>query len=97
MRNETPYMAIVVTYEPVREAAQPAKSGHRQCDESWRELLTDQDMPLFDALRSWRGLSAAKKKAYRPTLSAPTVFCFLRAKAAMHVVNKETALTISHD
>ena len=54
MRNETPYMAIVVTYEPVREAAQPSRSGGRQRDESWRELLTDQDMPLFNALRSWR-------------------------------------------
>ena len=54
MRNETPYMAIVVTYEPVREVAQTSRSGGRQRDESWRELLTDKDMPLFNALRSWR-------------------------------------------
>ena len=55
MRNETPYLTVVVTYEPVLEIATTKMGQSRQRDESWRALLSDADMPLFDSLRSWRG------------------------------------------
>ncbi|MFQ5583847.1 MAG: HRDC domain-containing protein [Calditrichia bacterium] len=55
IRNETPYLAVVVTYEPVLASAKPKEAGKtRRRDESWRTLLTDAQMPLFDSLRSWR-------------------------------------------
>jgi len=70
IRNETPYLVVVIIYDPIQEI-QPANNaggssgGKNKRDESWRSLLTDKDMPLFDTLRSWRGLNAAKKKACR--------------------------------
>jgi len=56
VRNETPYLAIVVIYEPLLEPSSEQRENgkRRQRDESWRELLSDDDMPLFDSLRSWR-------------------------------------------
>lgn len=41
IRNETPYLAVVVVYEPVAEIAPKSKTGatSRQRDESWRALL----------------------------------------------------------
>ncbi len=70
IRNETPYLVVVVVYDPVQEAA-PAnttggKNGNRKKrDESWRTLLQDEDMPLFDSLRSWRS-ERCKKEGVPP-------------------------------
>ncbi|MDQ6978570.1 MAG: HRDC domain-containing protein [Mariprofundaceae bacterium] len=67
IRNETPYLAVVVIYEPVQEALKATKEGgrQRQKDESWRALLNDEDMPLFDSLRSWRS-ERCKKEGIPP-------------------------------
>lgn len=66
IRNETPYLAVVVTYEPVLEPTKSKKVGEtRQRDESWRELLSDEQMPLFDSLRSWRA-ERCKKEGIPP-------------------------------
>ncbi len=55
IRNETPYLAIVIIYEPVTEPEISKQTGQsRKRDESWRALLSDADMPIFDSLRSWR-------------------------------------------
>jgi ATP-dependent DNA helicase RecQ len=56
IKNETPYMAILVNYEPVQESSSSAvtKKGDSRRDESWRALLQEADMPLFESLRSWR-------------------------------------------
>jgi len=55
IRNESPYLAVVVVYEPVQEPQKPKVANKRQQrDETWRKLLTNEDMPLFDSLRSWR-------------------------------------------
>ncbi len=70
IRNETPYLVVVVVYDPVQEAA-PAntiggENGNRKKrDESWRMLLQDEDMPLFDSLRSWRS-ERCKKEGVPP-------------------------------
>jgi len=53
MRHEVPYLTVVVSYNlhPIEQS----KSGEKkECDESWRELLKPEDMPLFNALRDWR-------------------------------------------
>lgn len=66
IRNETPYLAVVVVYEPVLETLTAKQAGKpRQRDESWRALLSDADMPLFDSLRSWRG-ERCKKEGIPP-------------------------------
>jgi hypothetical protein len=39
IRNETPYIAIIVIYEPFLEQAKAKPAGQsRQRDESWRQL-----------------------------------------------------------
>ena len=47
---------MVVVYEAVAELVPNKKTGasSRQRDETWRALLQDADMPLFETLRSWR-------------------------------------------
>jgi ATP-dependent DNA helicase RecQ len=47
---------VVVVYEAVAELVPNKKTGasSRQRDETWRALLQDADMPLFETLRSWR-------------------------------------------
>ncbi len=66
VRNETPYLTVVVIYEPVlEETAGGGLVAPRQRDESWRALLSDADMPLFDSLRSWRG-ERCKKEGVPP-------------------------------
>jgi len=57
IRNETPYLAIVITYDIAPEdspAKSTGKAKGRKRDESWRELLQDTDMPIFNTLRDWR-------------------------------------------
>ncbi|ACF47379.1 HRDC domain protein (plasmid) [Prosthecochloris aestuarii DSM 271] len=65
IRNETPYLAVVVIFEPVLEMLSPKAGTPRRRDESWRALLGDADMPLFDSLRSWRG-ERCKKEGIPP-------------------------------
>ena len=56
VHNEKPYLAVVVVYDPVAEPTGKGKGATRRGsrDESWRTLLSDEQMPLFDTLRSWR-------------------------------------------
>ena len=55
VRNEVPYLAVLVTYglrPPVAQDA--AKQKARGRDASWRSQVSDADLPLFNALRAWR-------------------------------------------
>ena len=45
-------------------AASTPKAGQKR-DESWRDLLSEVDWPLFNALRGWRG-DRAKKEGIPP-------------------------------
>ncbi len=55
MKEEVPYLTLVVCY---RVAVLPAPADtarpEQKRDESWRELLTEADWPLFNTLRAWR-------------------------------------------
>lgn len=55
-RHDVPYLAVVVSYNlpPAASvtAQEPTKTGRRE--ETWRELLTPEDVPIFQALRDWR-------------------------------------------
>ncbi len=64
IRHEQPYLVLVVNYSlkpAVTEAvaAQPNKGSKRR-DETWRELVAEADVPLFNALRDWRAARARR-------------------------------------
>ena len=70
IRNETPYLVVIVVYDPVQETALVNKAegnnvSRNKRDESWHALLSDKDMPLFDTLRSWRS-ERCKKEGIPP-------------------------------
>lgn len=44
-----PHLAMIITYAPQSE---PDHKGSRK--DNWRDLITGDDMPLFDTLRDWR-------------------------------------------
>lgn len=66
IRNEIPYLTLVVKYFPYRTEIEPGgqaraplaqrDSGQNQSkrDESWRALLQEADMGLFNQMRDWR-------------------------------------------
>ena len=61
VRNDVPYLAVLVTYglePPASEPAAPGKSRKR--GSGWRSQLSEADMPLFNALREWRSERAAR-------------------------------------
>ena len=68
VRNETPYLAVVVTYglpPPVAGSVFPEKGKGR--DVSWRAQVSEVDLPLFNALRDGRA-ERAKRDGVPPYL-----------------------------
>lgn len=65
VRDGVPYLTLVARYRtgvaPAPAAGRPATNR----DDSWRELLTDADWPLFDTLRAWR-VERAKREGVPP-------------------------------
>jgi ATP-dependent DNA helicase RecQ len=58
LKDDTPYLTLVVCYRPAGLAAAPqapAPASARQRDESWRTTVNQADWPLFNTLRDWRG------------------------------------------
>jgi ATP-dependent DNA helicase RecQ len=55
-----PHIAFTVVYRPVALAAerQATPAGARPRDESWRKLLAEQDIPIFNQMRDWRAEKA---------------------------------------
>jgi superfamily II DNA helicase RecQ len=67
-REEIPYLAIIVTYNPkpvdadtpaTTEKRQPTSEEDRK--EKWRGLLVEDDWPLFNTLRDWRNGQAREE------------------------------------
>ncbi len=54
IKNDVPYLAMVVKYLPVRQEIDPVMAPQGKRDESWRELISDADTGLFNLLREWR-------------------------------------------
>jgi ATP-dependent DNA helicase RecQ len=82
VRHDTPYLAVVVNYSPAPlpppavALTNPAATRNKH-DESWRHLVSEADVPLFNALRDWR--AARCKRDGVP----PYVICTNRQLAAM--------------
>ena len=64
IRNDAPYLAMIVTYSMPAQLQPQAKSETKK-DESWRALITEKDIPLFNTLRDWRN-ERAKKEGLSP-------------------------------
>ncbi len=66
VRNEIPYLTLIVKYFPFRQeikvqsTAANSKAGEKR-DESWKELLAESDMALFNLLRDWRSQRCKKE------------------------------------
>lgn len=56
VKDNTPYLAVVVTYRVAPPPNVPATSEAepKEKSPSWRDLLDPEDYPLFNALRDWR-------------------------------------------
>jgi superfamily II DNA helicase RecQ len=60
VRNEIPYLTLVVKYFPFRAEADPSPNrgflsgSPPKRDESWKSLLAESDMGLFNLMRDWR-------------------------------------------
>jgi ATP-dependent DNA helicase RecQ len=66
LKDDVPYLTLVVRYRTVGLPAPVDNSRLEQKrDESWRELLTEADWPLFNTLRSWRS-ERAKQEGIPP-------------------------------
>lgn len=65
VRNEIPYLTLIVKYFPFRQEAAPKaaseiKAGEKR-DESWKEGLSEVDMGLFNLFRDWRSQRSKKE------------------------------------
>ncbi len=90
MKNETPYLAVIVSYRPQPIAAanevKPVDGrASSKRDESWREYVAEADVPLFNALRDWRN-----ERSRREGLP-PYVICTNR-QLAMMIAARPTSL-----
>ncbi len=62
IKHETPYLALIVTYLP---GASPPSQPGRNTKEAWRESISNEQLPLFNALREWR-MARAKQDGVPP-------------------------------
>lgn len=58
VKDETPYLAVLLTYNLPADAGEPrseARPDRREDSRSdYRKVLAEEDWPLFNALRDWR-------------------------------------------
>ena len=66
IKNEKPYMTFVIQYSTLLKALNP-KMNEKKMDESWKNLLTEADIGIFNILREWRS-NKAKKEGLPPYL-----------------------------
>jgi len=67
INNESPYLAIIVTYKPCDKYtsdAEPAKKPASK-SEPWRKLINENNMPMFNTMRTWRN-ERAKSEGIAP-------------------------------
>ena len=61
IRNEVPYLTLIVKYFPHRIEINPhLPKTFEKRDESWRQSLQESDLGLFNLLRDWRSTRSKK-------------------------------------
>lgn len=58
VRNEIPYLTLVVKYYPYRPEAHP--DSQSAGESNWKEIVGEADMGLFNLLRDWRSTRCKK-------------------------------------
>ncbi len=87
IRNELPYLTLVIKYFPYRiEADQQTQKTEGKRDESWRGLLQESDLGLFNILRDWRS-SRCKKDG------VPPYIIFTNQQLALIIKKRPQSLT----
>jgi len=61
VRNEIPYLTLIVKYFPLRQEANPKLVPQGRRDEEWRRIISESDMGLFNLLRDWRSKQSKKE------------------------------------
>ncbi len=64
LKNDIPYITIILKYnlQPIEMTSPVSKeaSSHQAKDESWKKIIKEDEMPLFNTLRQWRSEKSKK-------------------------------------
>lgn len=85
IRNEVPYLTVVVRYFPTRQEIDPAMAPQGKRDEAWRELIGESDTGLFNLLREWRSKRSRQD-------GVPPYILFTNKQLAQLIKNNPTSL-----
>lgn len=86
VRNEIPYLTLIVKYFPIRQEVNPKLAPQGKRDESWRGGLSEADMGLFNLLRDWRSKQSKKE-------GLPPYVLFTNKELAQIVKQRPQSLT----
>ena len=78
IKNEVPYLVVLVTYAAQQPEAPPRGAAPGQSQkEDWRALVKAEELPFFNTLRDWRAERSKREGV------PPYVICTNRQLAAM--------------
>jgi len=83
-RKADHYWTVLVEYEPVSFLPSDQPVAKRQ-NQSYKDIMTEQDWPLFEALRKWRGETSRKE-------GVPPYILFTNLQLAKIAVTKPSSL-----
>lgn len=61
VKNEVPYLTLVLKYFPYRAEVNPTETKKPREEEDWRKMLSEEQMGLFNLLRDWRSKRCKKE------------------------------------
>ncbi len=61
VKNEVPYLTLVLKYFPYRAEVNSSESKKTKEEEDWRKMLSEEQMGLFNLLRDWRSKRCKKE------------------------------------
>ena len=86
VKNEVPYLTLVVKYFPYRQELDSTLAPQGKRDEAWREMLLESDMGLFNLLREWRSKRSRAE-------GVPPYILFTNKQLAQLIKNRPISLT----
>ncbi|MBT5231459.1 MAG: HRDC domain-containing protein [Methylococcales bacterium] len=85
-----PYLTLVITYEAANSVSvTPVVTKKEKSDKKqthWRDLVSEEDAPLFETIREWRNQTAK-------TLGIPSYVIFNNQELAALIKTKPTTVT----
>ena len=86
VKNEVPYLAMVIKYFPFRQEAEPALAPQGKREEAWRELISESEMGVFNLLREWRSKRSREE-------GVPPYILFTNKQLALLIKEKPTSIS----